>query len=65
MRNTAVSTGKDIDGLSHPVSEMVSAVSTGRGILIVWRDGSVESVEEKAGVIFDLADRCPWAKCTV
>lgn len=65
MDRTSISTGECLDGLSHPVSEMVSAVSTGRGILIVWRDGSVESVEEKAGAIFDLADRCPWAKCTV
>lgn len=65
MDRTSISTGEGIDRLSHPVSEMVSAVSTGKGILIVWRDGSVESLEEKAGAIFDLADRCPWARCTV
>ena len=51
-----------VDGIDIPVSSLLAVVSTDRGNVLVFQDGSTALSHES---IYDIVDVCPWVRCTV
>ena len=54
-----------IGGRIYPISDIVAITSTISGIVVTFRDGSMDLGDGGVADFYTLRDRCPWATASI